>query len=157
MYTVATYLEEKLARIMGSELQPKLPVLDFSCSENLKPGTSSWLSACKQVRRALEDCGCFVVVYEKVSPELLKQVFGALEELFNLPTETKMKNRYENRLNGYVGKIEKLPLHESMGIQNATTLEGTQSFSNLLWPDGNDHFRYNLNQFIPVYIYIYIS
>ncbi|XP_041018207.1 probable 2-oxoglutarate-dependent dioxygenase AOP1 [Juglans microcarpa x Juglans regia] len=125
---------------MGSELQPKLPVLDFSCSENLKPGTSSWLSACKKVRGALEDYGCFVLVYDKVSSELLKQVFGALEELFDLPTEIKMKNKYENRLNGYVGQIQKLPLHESMGIQNATTLEATQSFSNLLWPDGNDHF-----------------
>lgn len=139
--------EKLLATIMGSELQPKLPVLDFSCSENLKPGTSSWLSACKEVRGALEDYGCFVLVYDKVSSELLKQVFGSLEELFDLPTEIKMKNKYENRLNGYVGQIQKLPLHESMGIQNAATLEATQSFSNLLWSDGNDHFRYNLNQF----------
>ncbi|KAE8705120.1 hypothetical protein F3Y22_tig00110430pilonHSYRG00290 [Hibiscus syriacus] len=51
-----------------------------------------------------------------------------------------MKNRYENPLNGYVGKIPKLPLHESLGIDNATSLQGTQFFTKLMWPQGNDHF-----------------
>ncbi|KAB1218619.1 putative 2-oxoglutarate-dependent dioxygenase AOP1.2 [Morella rubra] len=124
---------------MGTELQPKLPVLDFS-SENLKPGTSSWLSTRKEVQRALEDYGCFVLVYDRVPSELRKEVFGALEQLFDLPTETKMKNKYEKPLNGYVGQIPKLPLHESMGIDNATTVEGTQSFTNLMWPNGNNGF-----------------
>ncbi|GKV35775.1 hypothetical protein SLEP1_g43995 [Rubroshorea leprosula] len=96
---------------MGSESQaPKLPVLDFT-KGNLKPGTESWLSACKNVRKALEEYGCFIV-------------------------ENKMKNRYEKPLNGYVGQIPKLPLHESMGIDNATSLEGTQYFTNLMWPEG---------------------
>jgi isopenicillin N synthase-like dioxygenase len=124
---------------MSSELQPKLPVLDFSF-ENLKPGTSSWVSACKEVRLALEDYGCFVLVYNKVPSDLRNGVFGALKELFDLPTETKMQNKYEKPLNGYVGQIPKLPLHESMGIDNATTQEGTQSFTNLMWPNGNDNF-----------------
>uniref|UniRef100_A0A2N9I584 Fe2OG dioxygenase domain-containing protein n=1 Tax=Fagus sylvatica TaxID=28930 RepID=A0A2N9I584_FAGSY len=124
---------------MGSELQPKLPVLDFS-NENLKPGTSSWLSKSKEVRQALEDYGCFVVLYDKVPSDLRNDVFGALEELFDLPTEIKLKNKYEKPLNGYVGQIPKLPLHESMGIENATSLEGTQTFTNLMWPSGNDRF-----------------
>lgn len=125
---------------MGSELQPELPVIDFS-SENLKPGTSCWVSACKEVQRALEDYGCFVLVYNKLPSQLRNEVFGALEELFDLPTETKMRNKHEKPLNGYVGQIPKLPLHESMGIDNATTLEGTQTFINLMWPNGNDHVR----------------
>lgn len=128
---------------MGSELQPKLPVLDFS-SENLKPGTSPWLSKSKEVRQALEDYGCFVVLYDKVPSDLRNDVFGALEELFDLPTEIKLKNKYEKPLNGYVGQIPKLPLHESMGIDDATSLEGTQTFTNLMWPSGNDRFWYVL-------------
>ncbi|XP_030968259.1 probable 2-oxoglutarate-dependent dioxygenase AOP1 [Quercus lobata] len=125
---------------MGSELQQKLPVLDFSC-DNLKPGTSTWLSTSKEVMQALEDYGCFVVVYDKAPLELRNEVFGALEELFDLPTETKMKNKYDQKpLNGYVGQIPKIPLHESMGIDNATTLEGTQTFTHMLWPNGNDRF-----------------
>ncbi|XP_022721108.1 probable 2-oxoglutarate-dependent dioxygenase AOP1 [Durio zibethinus] len=124
---------------MGSESSPNLPILHFS-DEDLKPGTDSWLLACKNVRQALEEYGCFIVEYDNFPLELHNQVFSLLEELFDLPTETKMKNRYEKPLNGYIGQIPKLPLHESMGIDNATTLDATQFFTNLMWPRGNDRF-----------------
>lgn len=125
---------------MGSdELPPKLPTLDFT-SEDLKPGTSCWIKACSDVRLALEEYGCFVVEYNKLPIEVRDEVFGVLKELFDLPTETKMKNRYEKPLNGYVGQIAKLPLHESMGIDNATSIVATQNFTDLMWPDGNDRF-----------------
>ncbi|XP_065629088.1 probable inactive 2-oxoglutarate-dependent dioxygenase AOP2 [Quercus suber] len=94
--------------------------------------------------QALEDYGCFVVVYDKAPLELRNEVFGALEELFDLPTETKMKNKYDQKpLNCYVGQIPKIPLHESMGIDNATTIEGTQIFTNMLWPNGNNRFWFS--------------
>ncbi|XVF25065.1 hypothetical protein REPUB_Repub13aG0181500 [Reevesia pubescens] len=124
---------------MGSESSPNVPILDFSRGD-LKPGTDAWRLACKNVRQALEEFGCFIVEYDKFPLELHNQVFTVLEELFDLPTETKMKNRYEKPLNGYVGQIPKLPLHESLGIDNANALEGTQFFTNLMWPQGNDHF-----------------
>ncbi|XP_021817970.1 2-oxoglutarate-dependent dioxygenase AOP2-like [Prunus avium] len=124
---------------MGAEGQPKLPVLDFS-KEALKPGTNSWLLACKDVRQALEEFGCFVVLYDKISPEFRNAFLGALQELFDLSTQTKMTNKYEKPLNGYVGQIPKLPLHESLGIDNATNLEETQKFTKLMWPGGNDKF-----------------
>ncbi|CAL0299488.1 unnamed protein product [Lupinus luteus] len=73
----------------------ELHVLDFT-KEDLKPGTNSWLSACKSVRHAFEEHGCFVVVYDKASSfDLQNGVFGSLKDLFDLPTETKMKNIYE--------------------------------------------------------------
>ncbi|EEF44712.1 probable 2-oxoglutarate-dependent dioxygenase AOP1 [Ricinus communis] len=125
---------------MGSAAQPKLPVLDFTL-ENLKPGTSCWAKACGEVRQALEEYGCFIVEYNNIlSPKLRDGVFNSLKELFDLPTETKMQNKYQKPLNGYVGQIAKLPLHESMGIDNATCLEATQDFTTLMWPDGNDNF-----------------
>lgn len=125
---------------MGSnELPSKLPILDFA-KEDLKPGTSSWLKACSDVRLALEEYGCFVVEYNRLPLELRDKVFGVLKELFDLPTETKMQNKYEKPLNGYVGQIAKLPLHESMGIDNATSLDATQNFTDLMWPAGNDRF-----------------
>ncbi|KAB5574134.1 hypothetical protein DKX38_001328 [Salix brachista] len=125
---------------MGSdELPPQLPTLDFT-SEDLKPGTSCWIKACSDVRLALEEYGCFVVEYNKLPLEMRDEVFGVLKELFDLPTETKMKNRYAKPLNGYVGQIAKLPLHESMGIDNATSIAATQNFTDLMWPDGNDRF-----------------
>lgn len=127
---------------MGSEILPKLPVLDFS-RKDLEPGTTTWFKTCNDVRRALEDYGCFIMEYNKLPSELRGEVFGCLKDLFDLPTETKMKNRYEKPLNGYVGQILKLPLHESMGIDDATSLQATQNFSNIMWPQGNDHFRYH--------------
>ena len=130
--------------MMGSvDEQPnnKLPILSFSKETDLKPGTNSWLLACKDVQRALEEYGCFIVLYHKTpSLHLNNAIFAALEELFDLPTETKMKNVYDKPLNGYVGQIPKLPLHESLGIDNATALDGAQTFTNTMWPSGNQRF-----------------
>lgn len=46
-------------KTMAIQTQAKIPVLDFSNLE-MKPGTSSWLSARKDVCRALEEYSCFV-------------------------------------------------------------------------------------------------
>ena len=141
---------------MGSESQPNLPVLDFT-EEDLKPGTDSWLSACKSVRQALEECGCFVVVYNKASEGLQNGVFEALKELFDLPSEIKMRNKYEGKpLKSYVGQNSKIPLHESLGIDEGTTREGIQSFAHLMWPNGNDQFwlEFNFCTFIANFFYI---
>ncbi|KAJ4838234.1 hypothetical protein Tsubulata_050906 [Turnera subulata] len=124
---------------MGSSVAPKLPVLDFT-QENLAPGSSSWLKACSDVRQALEEYGCFILKYNKIPLQLIEAVFGVSKELFDLPTETKMQNRYDIPLTGYVGQIPKLPLHESMGIDNVTSLQATQAFTNLMWPNGNVRF-----------------
>lgn len=131
---------------MGSHSSAKIPVVDFS-KENLNPGSSSWSATCKDVLLALEEFGCFIAVYDKVPSELQNKLFSALEELFNLPTETKMQNAHNKPYHGYVGQHSRLPLHESIGIDDATTLEGMQSFANLMWPAGNDHFWYNLIYF----------
>ncbi|XP_030464483.1 deoxypodophyllotoxin synthase-like [Syzygium oleosum] len=132
---------------MGSEGSPKLPILSFS-SEDLKPGTTSWVSTCKKVIQALEEFGFFVVNYDEIIPSQVHDAtFGVLHELFALPTETKMKNRYQKPLNGYVGQIAKLPLHESLGIDDATSLEATQKFTDLMWPSGNDRFRNIMNSY----------
>ncbi|OIV90453.1 hypothetical protein TanjilG_01931 [Lupinus angustifolius] len=126
---------------MSSDEQVGLPVLDFT-KENLKPGTNSWLSACKSVRHAFEEHGCFIVVYDKASSDDLQNgVFRSLKELFDLPTKTKMKNIYEGKpLKGYVGQHPKIPLHESMGIDEGTTVEGIGCFVQEMWPNGNDQF-----------------
>ncbi|KAK9232137.1 hypothetical protein WN943_022380 [Citrus x changshan-huyou] len=126
----------------------KLPVVDFS-NKDLKPGTNSWIKACNDVRQALEEFGCFIIEcnHNLISSEFRSEVFGALKNLFDLPTETKMKNKYERPLTGYVGQIPKLPLHESMGIDNATSLEAAQSFTKIMWPQGNDSFCKIVNSY----------
>ncbi|KAK6912129.1 Isopenicillin N synthase-like, Fe(2+) 2OG dioxygenase domain [Dillenia turbinata] len=115
---------------MVSETLPKLPVINLS-DENLKPGTSDWISTCNDVIKALEEYGCFIAVYDRVPVELHNAVLSAAEELFTLPVETSY---------GFVGGNVLIPLHESLGIIHPNTIESVQSFTSLMWPSGNDHF-----------------
>ncbi|CAA3001152.1 probable 2-oxoglutarate-dependent dioxygenase AOP1 [Olea europaea subsp. europaea] len=128
---------------MGSLNVHKLPIIEFT-HDTMKPGTASWCKACKEVISALEEYGCFVASYDEISLEFNDGVFQALEELFNLPTEIKVQNRSTKPLYGYVGQIPLIPLYESMGIDDANTLEGIQSFTKVMWPNGNDVFSEKL-------------
>ncbi|CAI0422535.1 unnamed protein product [Linum tenue] len=82
----------------------------------------------------MEEYGSFIVEgYDKISTDVCREAFGALKELFDLPVETKMKNKYEKPLSGYVGQIAKLPLHESMGIDDAVDPAAVADFTTLMW------------------------
>lgn len=127
---------------MGSLSLLKLPVVNLS-KENLKPRTSSWLTTSRRITEALEEFGCFVAVYDEAPLELHRAIFSAAEELFDLPTEIKQKNISEKPYYGYVGHQPFIPsIYEGMGIDYANTMEGTQDFTNLMWPQGNDNFWY---------------
>ncbi|XP_009339601.1 probable 2-oxoglutarate-dependent dioxygenase AOP1 [Pyrus x bretschneideri] len=124
---------------MGSETQPKLPVIDLS-DENLKPDTDAWLLACKEIKDALEEYGCFEAIYHKVPLELHNSIFSAMEDLFGLPLETKMQKTSDRPYHSYIGQYSFLPLYESLAVDNPTTVDGSQGFTNIMWPQGNDHF-----------------
>ncbi|KAL7099784.1 hypothetical protein ACP275_09G107400 [Erythranthe tilingii] len=124
---------------MGSLTMPELLVVDFT-KEEMKPGSISWSKSCKEIRTALENHGCFVALYDKISTHLHKSIFKAADELFDLPTEVKIQNKNEKPYHGYVGQMPIVPLHEGLGIDYSTTLEGAQGFTNLMWPNGNDSF-----------------
>nr|KYP59848.1 hypothetical protein KK1_015289 [Cajanus cajan] len=69
-----------------------------------------------------------------------------MKELFDLSAETKQRNIYEGMpLKGYVGQRPHIPLHEGLGIDEGTTLEGIQNFAQKMWPNGNDQFWYIYN------------
>ena len=140
---------------MDSETLAKLPIIYFS-DENLKPSSDSWFATCNDVRNALEEYGCFMAYYNGVPLELHNKIINALGELFDLPTEIKVKNTSDKPSHGYIGQIPIYPLHGSMGIDHATKPEGIQSFANLMWPSGNEHFWYiiyNLSFFFLTSIY----
>ncbi|KAL2243420.1 probable 2-oxoglutarate-dependent dioxygenase AOP1 [Sesamum indicum] len=128
---------------MGSLTLHKLPVIAFT-EENSKPGTETWSKTCRQVISALQEYGCFVAAYDQITQRIHTGVFEALEELFDIPTERKVQNKSAKPLYGYVGQIPLIPLYESMGIDNANTLEGIQSFAKVMWPNGNDGFSEKL-------------
>ncbi|PON66366.1 Oxoglutarate/iron-dependent dioxygenase [Parasponia andersonii] len=122
-------------------MEHKIPVIDFT-NENLKPGTDDWVLACKKVRHGFEEYGCFETIYDKIPLELHNSVFAQAEDLFDLPLETKIQKTSERPYHSYYG-FSSLPLYESLGIDHPTTLEGTQKFTNFMWPSGNDSFREN--------------
>ncbi|XP_062017853.1 deoxypodophyllotoxin synthase-like [Rosa rugosa] len=125
---------------MGSQTQPaKVPIVDLS-KEDLKPGTDAWLLASKEVMYVLEEHGCFEAIYNKVPMELHNSTISLLEDLFNLPLETKMQNTSDRPYHSYIGQYSFLPLYESLGVDNPTTLEGAQRFTSIMWPEGNDKF-----------------
>ncbi|CAI0422544.1 unnamed protein product [Linum tenue] len=88
----------------------------------------------------MEGYGCMEVVYDKSSEELSSSVLEALEELFELPQETKMKNVNPKPAHGYMGRLSVLPIHEGLGIEYATDREACEEFTKLMWPEGNPHF-----------------
>ncbi|KAK6787480.1 hypothetical protein RDI58_016005 [Solanum bulbocastanum] len=126
---------------MGSPTTPpKLLVVDFN-NEELRPGTITWESTCKEIRHAFENHGCFIALYDKISPQLQKSIFqDNSQQLFELPLDKKVLNISAKPYHGYVGQISFLPNHEAFGIDYATTSQGIQTFSNLMWPQGNDSF-----------------
>ncbi|XP_038718245.1 probable 2-oxoglutarate-dependent dioxygenase AOP1 [Tripterygium wilfordii] len=117
-----------------------MAVIDFSM-ENLKPGTSQWVSAREKVRRAFEDCGFFVANFDKVGREIHSTLFPIVQEMFDLPIEIKIKNTGNKPYDGYMGQYNYLPLYESLSIRNPTAMEAIQSFTQLMWPSGNNQFR----------------
>ena len=136
---------------MGSDQttksEHKIPVVDFN-EEDMKPGSDSWAVAREQVRRGFEEYGCFEIACRDFPVELHNAVFGAGKELLDLPMETKVRRANARPgATGYLGNIPALPLYESVGIENADTPEGAEHFTNIMWPQGNDTFRYVFSNF----------
>ncbi|KAK9149778.1 hypothetical protein Scep_008535 [Stephania cephalantha] len=124
----------------------RIPILDFTSIEDLKEGSDGWNQLCDQVREACEKAGCFQVVYTGQVPDVLRQDMAiAIKELFDLPEETKEKNNSPKPYYGYLSKSEVVPLYESFGIEDPTSLAGAQAFTDLMWPGGHPSFCQTIN------------
>ncbi|XP_031272065.1 probable 2-oxoglutarate-dependent dioxygenase AOP1.2 [Pistacia vera] len=131
---------------MVSETPIRLLVIDFS-KPNLKPGSPKWGSMKSQVRKAFKEFGCFEALFDKVPVELWKSIFGALEALFDLPLQTKLRNLSKRPFHGYVGQYPQVPLYESMGIDDVNIIKKVKSMTNILWPKGNESFSKTIHSF----------
>lgn len=126
---------------MGSETTPQLPLIDFN-NLNLETKSPNWELVKSQVYKALVEYGCFEAIFDKVSLDLCKAIFDSLEELFDLPLQTKQLNVSKEPYHGYIGQYPMVPLYESIGIDDANVFEEVKSMTNILWPYGNQSFRY---------------
>ncbi|KAL7600964.1 probable 2-oxoglutarate-dependent dioxygenase AOP1 [Lactuca sativa] len=123
---------------MGSQAPLGLPTIDFSDVHKYNRGTLVWDSTKTQVLEALQDYGCFEASFNRISPATRKSMFASLEQLFDLPLETKVRNIPDKIFNGYIGQAKEIPIYESLGI------EDPESFTNLMWPHGNTEFSNNI-------------
>ncbi|KAD6794658.1 hypothetical protein E3N88_05554 [Mikania micrantha] len=128
---------------MGSETPLTLPFIDFTNLDQITKN-EAWNLTKSQVHRALEEFGCFEASFADIPPELQTSVYDSLQELFDLPLQTKLKNRSTKPFHGYVGQYPMVPLYESMGIDDAPIPEKAESFTKILWPQGNPKFRYRI-------------
>lgn len=132
------------------EISCPIPVIDLSEESMNEAAGNGGIPRCNQVREAMEEFGCFFVVYGSDS-EMMKRgrVFHLLKELFDLPIETKMKNVNSNpeipSINGYNRLSE---IHENANLFNATEPATIQSFAHLMWPSGNPNFWYVIYKII---------
>lgn len=130
---------------MGSPTVPLtcLPKIDLS-SEDLSPGTTSWDLVRGDVLQALQVYGCFEAVYgrNKIQPELYHSVMEQLQEVFDLPSETKQRFVEPGKpYFGYVGNLPTVPLYEAMGISGVLDSTAIQDLTNIFWPvHGNPRF-----------------
>ncbi|XP_068652991.1 probable 2-oxoglutarate-dependent dioxygenase AOP1 [Aristolochia californica] len=126
---------------MGQEGATEIPFLDLcKGSERLEPGSERWDGLCREVRDACEKFGCFIVTCDAVPRDVLDGLFQAMKPLFDLPPERKKKNINPKPYFGYVGDLEAVPLYESFGVESATDYDVAQSFTRLMWPEGNPEF-----------------
>ncbi|KAK9997556.1 hypothetical protein SO802_022242 [Lithocarpus litseifolius] len=86
---------------------------------------------------ALEKYGFVVELGSNTLSELHNTMFSSVRELFEFPTETKMKVTYERPFHGY----SSLPPFKRMMIDNATSTDVTQKLTNIFWHNGNDLYR----------------
>jgi len=135
--TTAKHFDGTKERRMGS-CSPQLPLICLS-DQTLKPGSSKWVKVRSDVRKALEDYGCFEAKIDQVSMELQGSVLKAMQELFALPTEAKQRNVCPKPFAGYFSHNG---LSESFGIKDANILEKAHEFTQQLWPEGNKSIRY---------------
>lgn len=135
----------KEKRNMGSETTPTIPIIDFT-NINLESNTISpnWESVKSQVHKALVEYGFFEANFNKVPLDLRKATFPAVEELFDLPLQTKQLNIVSSKspLHSYVGQHPFMPLYESMAFHGENVSERVESMTNIFWPNGNSSFRH---------------
>ncbi|KAL5705590.1 hypothetical protein ACHQM5_023876 [Ranunculus cassubicifolius] len=131
---------------MSLKDETRIPRIDLTNDPaDLVEGSEGWKKLCREVREAGEEYGCFQVIYNKIPMQIREEMFKASKELFDLPKEIKEKNTSHNAYYGYIGNIDRIPLFESMGFADASSLETTQSFTGLFWPDGYPSFCQTVN------------
>lgn len=136
-----THTTPNSSKNMGSETPTKLPLIDFSKIYLNELTPDDWNSIKTQVHEALTEYGFFRASMAGMSSEFQSSLFSSLDQLFSLPSETKLKSISDKPFHGYIGHSPTMPLYESMAIPDAQVAGEVEAFTNFFWPHGNPVFR----------------
>lgn len=83
-------------------------------------------------------------MFDGIPIQLKAETFSVIRQLDGLPLDIKEKYANPKRpARGYVGlQNPESPLFESFGTEDASNYDSLKSFMVLMWPNGQDHFRY---------------
>ncbi|KAI4331462.1 hypothetical protein MLD38_029650 [Melastoma candidum] len=112
-----------------------------------KPGSPEWNRVRDQVKEALVEHGCFEATFDGVPMDSRKLLQGSMNELFELPLETNMRNFSEKPYHGYAGQYTMFPLYERIGIENADIYDEVDNLSKTFWPEGHPGFSKTIQSF----------
>jgi len=119
-----------------------IPCFDF-CKDGmrLEEGSEEWKEMSKKVREACENHGCFLLICDEIIPNTVcEEMFHSMKALFDLPEETKQQYVIPKPYRGYNGKNSLIPFCESFGIDDIPLSDKAETFTNLMWPQGNPSF-----------------
>ncbi|KAE8724586.1 gibberellin 3-beta-dioxygenase 1-like [Hibiscus syriacus] len=129
---------------MSSETPVRLPIVDFS-KHGLKAGSPEWDSVKVKSSRHWKST-VFPAMFDRVL-DLRKPILGALEDLFDLPFQTKQHYVSDKPFRGYYGDSSGVG-QECMVIDDAKVVENIETgLTNTLWPKGNVSFSKSLVSF----------
>ncbi|KAM7257384.1 hypothetical protein ACFE04_013125 [Oxalis oulophora] len=133
---------------MGSNNKVQIPVINLrKSSSSVNKGSSTWDSTRSEVRSALEQYGCFEALFDGVSLEIKKSVFGESKQLFDLPLEVKQRKTSDKPLRGYIGNSVAAPLYEALGIEDPLHFGNVDGFANVFWSQGKPSFSKTVHTF----------
>ncbi|GFP95364.1 probable 2-oxoglutarate-dependent dioxygenase aop1.2 [Phtheirospermum japonicum] len=121
-----------------------LPIINLS---NLKQQTPTWESVKTQTLKALQEYGCFEALFDEITLTLRKSTVDGLKLLFDLPLESKLRNKSNKPYHGFFGQHAMVPLYESLGIANTFSHGQIDNFTNLMWFEGNPILSKNIESF----------
>uniref|UniRef100_A0A7N1A9L8 Fe2OG dioxygenase domain-containing protein n=1 Tax=Kalanchoe fedtschenkoi TaxID=63787 RepID=A0A7N1A9L8_KALFE len=131
---------------MGADAQ--IPTIDFSAeaASNLLSGSDSDINLRRQVRAALEGGGIFFLrCSESSTQSLVEEMMIGMKSLFDLPEDVKRRYKSTRPYSSYKGRESFMPLHESLGVDDAYLLESAQAFARVFWPEGNPQVSSAMN------------
>lgn len=112
----------------------ELPIIDIS--QPIHPSSLSFLAeACKK-------WGFFHIINHGISIDLYSKIYILSKELFNLPSDTKLKLGPFSSAKTYTPHFIASPYFESLRVAGPNFFASAQSSANILFVEQNSQFRY---------------